>query len=227
MPDSAWRQGSSQIAADNCRQREAPIQQGGRASGAQCAGAGSSAKAGISCLRCARTLILEIARGRRSARRATDPDSHTMRSAMSPAQSTKWLARRCRATHRQDARQVQGPPSPAVPGKQGALPFGQQFAGLSQSRGPAPGEDYGREGDVGAASPYFNALTPTVPQLSPSIAPPPPPSRGRPPAPPPPPQYTPGGPGMFNPFRGNERHCREDNNSRTCRSRSGGSNPVA
>ena len=100
--------------------------------------------------------------------------------------------------------EAQGPPSPTAPGKRSEVPGGQQFAGLSQSRGPAPGEDYGREGDVGAASPYFNALTPTVPQLSPSIAPPPPPSRGRPPAPPPPPQYTPGGPGMFNPFRGNE-----------------------
>ena len=104
--------------------------------------------------------------------------------------------------------EAQGPPSPfapAAPGKRSAAPFGQQFAGLSQSRGPAPGEDYGREGDVGAASPYFGATTPTVPQLSPMIAPPAPaPSRGRPPAPPPPPMYTPGGPGMFNPFRGNE-----------------------
>jgi len=104
--------------------------------------------------------------------------------------------------------EVQGPPSPsAAPGKQGALPFGQQFAGLSQSLGGREGfgEDYGREGDVGAASPYFGATTPTVPQLSPLTAPPaPPPTWGQPPAPPPPPQYRPGDPGMFNPFRGNE-----------------------
>jgi hypothetical protein len=102
--------------------------------------------------------------------------------------------------------EVQGPQgfqpdAPATPGRQGAFGAFPQYADLSQSR-PSTPEDYGREGDVGAASPYFGATTPTVPQLSPMVAPPAPPSP--PYQPPPGPVYTPGGPGMFNPFRGNE-----------------------
>ena len=93
--------------------------------------------------------------------------------------------------------QVQGPhgfqpdaPAPA-PGRQGSFGDFQQFAGLSQSTGPAP-ENYGRG-------------TPALQHLSPIIDPqaPTPPDWGKP-QPAAPPLYTPDDPGMFNPFRGNE-----------------------
>jgi len=90
--------------------------------------------------------------------------------------------------------EVQGPPSPFAPGKQGAAPFGQQYADLTQSTGPAP-ENYGRG-------------TPALQNLSPIINPQPTPYNdwGKTPAiqPPPPPLYTPDTPGQFSPFRGNE-----------------------
>jgi hypothetical protein len=97
-------------------------------------------------------------------------------------------------------------------GNEAALPFGQQYADLSQEIAPRAEPDYatmvtrgdyGREGDVAGQHPIAPWDIPTLQQLAPLLTPPAP--RGPPAAPSAPgPQYTPGGPGLFNPFRGNE-----------------------
>ena len=72
---------------------------------------------------------------------------------------------------------VQGPFGfqPDAPGKQGALPFGQQYADLSQSLGrAAPSGMTGRPGEIGSQQPMFSI--PGLDRLSPIIAPPAPPA---------------------------------------------------
>jgi hypothetical protein len=71
--------------------------------------------------------------------------------------------------------ELRGPPAPAAPGRQGAAPFGQQFADLSQSLGSvAPSGMTGRPGEIGAQQPMFSI--PGLDRLSPIIAPPVPPA---------------------------------------------------
>jgi hypothetical protein len=73
---------------------------------------------------------------------------------------------------------VQGPYGfqPDAPGRQGALPFGQQYADLSQSIGRvAPSGMTGRPGEIGAQQPMFSI--PGLDRLSPIIAPPVPPNQ--------------------------------------------------
>ena len=63
----------------------------------------------------------------------------------------------------------------ATPGKQGALPSGQQFADLSQSLGRvAPSGMTGRPGEIGSQQPMFSI--PGLDRLSPITAPPAPPT---------------------------------------------------
>jgi len=62
------------------------------------------------------------------------------------------------------------PDAPVAPGKQSAAPFGQQFAGLSQSLGSvAPSGMTGRRGEIGSQQPMFSI--PGLDRLSPIIAP--------------------------------------------------------